>query len=262
MPARGSARWPPTCSNSAPANSNSCCARTRARSTACRCTAVPFAVKDNIDVAGRADHCGLSRLFLRARTLRDGGGKTRGGRRHPGRQDQPGPVRHRPGRHAFALRRGAQSIPSRVHLRRIQLRLRGRGRRAASELLRSGPTRRARAGCRPASTTSSDSSPAADSSAHAASCRRASRSIAFRCSRSPCPSASPVLDVARGPRCGSPWSRALNLRSRRCPSASPSRFPNRSSSTATITPGMHSTTRWTELEGLGGRPIASTSRCS
>ena len=48
-------------------------------------------------------------------------------RRHPDRQDQPGPVRHRPGRHALALWRLPQRLRPGLHLRRIQLGLGGGG---------------------------------------------------------------------------------------------------------------------------------------
>ena len=89
---------------------------------------VPFAVKDNIDVAGRPTTAACPAFAYTPRRigaavvqrLVDAGAIA-------GRQDQPRSVRHRPRRHALALRRAAQRLRSALHLRRLELRLGGRG---------------------------------------------------------------------------------------------------------------------------------------
>ena len=83
---------------------------------------VPVAVKDNIDVAGHADHRGLPGLLLYAGARFDGGRKTARGRRHHHRQDQSRPVRHRPRRRALALRHSRQSDPRRSRFRADRVR--------------------------------------------------------------------------------------------------------------------------------------------
>ena len=55
-----------------------------------------------------------------------------GGAAH--RQDQPGPVRHRAGRHAVALRRPQQPVRRPLHRRRVELRVGGGGGARAGEL--------------------------------------------------------------------------------------------------------------------------------
>ena len=71
---------------------------------------VPFAIKDNIDLAGHADDGRAARAFAYdARRIRDGRPASRRCRRDPDRQDQSRPVRHRPGRHALALRRARRA---------------------------------------------------------------------------------------------------------------------------------------------------------
>ena len=104
-------------------------------------------------------------------------------RRHPDRQDQSGPVRHRPGGHAFAARRGGQRVPASPSTSAAdRVRARPRWWRADWRCSRWAPTRPARDACRRASTTSSDSSPRAAGSAPPAWCRPAARWTACRCS--------------------------------------------------------------------------------
>ena len=74
-----------------------------------------------------ADHRRLPSLRLHAQAVGDRGRPAGRRRCHPGRQDQPRPVRHRPGRRALALRRGPQPVRPRLHPRRLQLRLGCRG---------------------------------------------------------------------------------------------------------------------------------------
>ena len=119
---------------------------------------IPFAVKDNIDVAGLPTTCACPEFAYVARSLGDRGRAAGAGRRDPDRQDQPRSVRHRPGRHALALRHPGQHVRPRLHLRRLELGLGGGGGRGAGRRSRSAPTRQAPAACRPPSTTSSASS--------------------------------------------------------------------------------------------------------
>ena len=117
---------------------------------------VPFAVKDNIDVAGlptTAACPAFSYVPQRSATVVE---RLRGRRRDPGGQDQPRPVRHRARRHALALRRRVERLSPRIHLGWLQLRLSGGRRARAGRASRSGPTPPARAACRPGSTTWSD----------------------------------------------------------------------------------------------------------
>ena len=87
------------------------------------------------------------------------GGAAARRRRAADRQDQPRPVRDRPGRRAHALSGAAQRLRSRRSCRAARARARPWPWRAGSCRSRSAPTRRARAACRPASTTSSGSKP-------------------------------------------------------------------------------------------------------
>ena len=56
---------------------------------------ISLAVKDNVDVAGSADHRGVPRVRVSPPTRRRVGRGTARGRRRRGRQDQSRPVRHR-----------------------------------------------------------------------------------------------------------------------------------------------------------------------
>ena len=76
---------------------------------------VPFAIKDNIDLAGCPHHGGMSGLFVRPPGIRDCRGPVAGGGCGSPRQDQSRSVRHGLGGHAFALRRDAQRCRSRLH---------------------------------------------------------------------------------------------------------------------------------------------------
>jgi allophanate hydrolase len=95
---------------------------------------IPFAIKDNIDLAGirrplPVRSMPMSRSIRRAScsALLDAG-------RDRHRQDQPRPVRDRPRRHAFALRRTVQHVRSALYLGRLELGLGGRRCRRSREL--------------------------------------------------------------------------------------------------------------------------------
>ena len=81
-----------------------------------------------------ADDRRLPRLLLPAAAVGRGRAPPGRGRRHRRRQDQPRPVRHRPGRRALALRRAEKSVRSGVRAGRFQLGLGRRRRRRPGEL--------------------------------------------------------------------------------------------------------------------------------
>ena len=114
---------------------------------------VPFAVKDNIDIAGIDDHRRLPGLRAPRRAQRHRRAAARGRRRRLDRQDQPRPVRHRPGRHALALRPAGQRAGAASASAAARARARRCWWRAATCRSRSAPTPPARAACRPASTS-------------------------------------------------------------------------------------------------------------
>ena len=95
---------------------------------------IPVAVKDNIDVERPADHGGLSGLRLSARARTPPAWQAARRRRDHHRQDQPRPVRDRPGRRALALRHAAQHCSTRAHPGRLEqgLGVRGRARARAA----------------------------------------------------------------------------------------------------------------------------------
>ena len=68
---------------------------------------VPFAVKDNIDVAGLPTTAACPVYAYIPQVTATVVDKLLGGGRDPDRQDKPRSVRHRPGRHAITLRRHA-----------------------------------------------------------------------------------------------------------------------------------------------------------
>ena len=70
---------------------------------------IPFAVKDNIDVAGSADHGRVSGVRVSRRAQRARGRALDRRRRDHGRQDQPRSVRDRSGRRALAVRHSAKT---------------------------------------------------------------------------------------------------------------------------------------------------------
>ena len=74
-----------------------------------------------------ADHGGMSRLLVCARTQRLGRPGAGGRRRDPGGQDQHGPVRHGPGGHAFAAWRVFQRVRPALYFGRLQFRIGGGG---------------------------------------------------------------------------------------------------------------------------------------
>ena len=108
--------------------------RARPRGADLPLAGVPFAVKDNIDVAGVATTAGCAEFaYVPERSAPVVERSSRAGARLR-RQDQPRPVRHRPRRHAVA-RYGACRNPldPDTDRRRLELRLgdRGRHRRGA-----------------------------------------------------------------------------------------------------------------------------------
>ena len=83
---------------------------------------MPFAVKDNIDVAGDSDDRGVSRLRLRSGTLGDRRRTARSRRRDRRRQDQSRSVCDRTRRNALALRRAEKSRSTSATFRAARVR--------------------------------------------------------------------------------------------------------------------------------------------
>ena len=82
----------------------------------------------------RADHGRVPRLRVHPVGVRAGRPAPARCRRDPDRQDEPRPVRHRPGRHAFAVRRVRERFRRTLHLRRLELRVGGRRRGRPGQL--------------------------------------------------------------------------------------------------------------------------------
>ena len=88
---------------------------------------IPVAVKDNIDAAGLPTTAACPAFSYLPAPRFNRGRQTARGRRHRHRQDQPRPVRHRPGRRALALWHPQQSDARRSHSGRIEFGFGGGG---------------------------------------------------------------------------------------------------------------------------------------
>ncbi len=168
---------------------------------------VPFAIKDNIDVAGMPTTAACpaySYTPARSATVVATPG---GRRRHPDRQNQSRSVRHRSGGHALALRRMLQRLRSALHLGRIELRFgcrrgsrtgriraRHRYRRIRPRTRRVQRSRRSQAHARPAQRVRSRS-------------RLPQSGLRLDPDPRPAPSAHTVWSAARGFDPADPYSR-------------------------------------------------------
>ena len=116
---------------------------------------IPFAVKDNIDVAGLPTTCACPEFAYVARPFGDSGRASGAGRRDPDRQDQSRSVRHRSQWNALALWHPGERLQSRLYFRRFELRLGCRRRRGPRVFLTRHRHCRLRPRARLPSTTSS-----------------------------------------------------------------------------------------------------------
>ncbi len=152
---------------------------------------IPFAVKDNIDAAGLPTTAACPAFAYTPKVSATAVDRLLAAGAHPDRQDQPRPVRDRPGGRAHALSGAQECVRSRRSCRAGRARARRLPWRAGSCPSRSAPIRRGRAACPPVSTTSWASSPPSAPSPPAASSRPAARSTACR--------SLPARSMTRGP---------------------------------------------------------------
>ena len=94
---------------------------------------IPFAIKDNIDLAGHPTTAACPAFAYQARHSAHVVERLIG-RRYADRQNQSRSVRDRPQRHALALRRTLVCAPSRLYFGRLELRFGGRSGGRARQL--------------------------------------------------------------------------------------------------------------------------------
>ena len=107
---------------------------------------IPFAIKDNIDLAGMPTTAACAAFAYNPAQSAPVVERLIDGRRHAGRQNQSGPVRHRTHRHPLALRRVPQRLRPALHRRRLEFRLGGGGGAGPGELRARHRHRRLRPG--------------------------------------------------------------------------------------------------------------------
>ena len=171
---------------------------------------VPFAVKDNIDVTGLPTTAACPGFAYMAEIVRTGRAAFARRRRSADWQDEPRPVRDRPGRHAHALWHATQRVRPFAHSGRIIVRLGlcGGGRHRAVRRGHGYRRFRSRARClRQHRRIEADGRQRAP---HAASCRPAGPSTPCRCSpaawtrhwpsSASWPASTPAMPIRGAPR--------------------------------------------------------------